>query len=131
MRVTTSPAGISRTAALTVLANLAERWGVAKTKRHQLLGMPASTVNHWFSDLDRSGAVDDARPLDRDTLERISHLASIYNGLHRLMNEEAADRWISMPNRAFSGRRPLELLISGRFDDLIDVRRCIDRVVAR
>jgi hypothetical protein len=119
---------ISRPAALSALAALAECWKIAKTKRYLLLAGKERTVNGWFNQLDR-GEAGQAGPLDDLVLERISHLLAIYNGLHRLLSDPHADEWVSRPNLSFGGRAPIELLLSGRMDDLIDVRRYVDRAV--
>jgi len=120
---------ISRTIALGAIQSLAERWGVPKTKRYLLLGQPESTVNHWFAALKRN-ALSDA-PLDANTLERMSHLVSIYNGLHRLFAGDEADAWMRRKNRAFDERTPLDVLLTGSFENLLRVRQYVDRALLR
>ena len=112
------------------LERLANEWGVPRTKRHLLLGAREGTINRWFTKL-RRGQVDDTKPLDRGMLERISHLASIYDALHRLFVGGAADDWMTRENRAFGGRKPLDVIMSGRFEDLIIVRHHVDRSLYR
>lgn len=129
MGVRFAAGGIPRTAALNAFASLADRWNVPKTKRHLLLGQPERTVYTWFSKL-----VDEEEgntPLDATTTERISHLVSIYNGLHRLLFGDAADQWMQLPNRAFANEKPIDVLLGGRFEDVIEMRHYVDRALYR
>lgn len=129
MPVDLSSAGISKTAALTAAAAVAERWSVPKKQWFLLIGVPESTANHWFADLAR-GEIDERESLKPGVLERISHLVSIYDLLHRLVKGAQADEWMSHPNRAFGGHEPRELLLTGRFDDLLKVRNYLERAVS-
>jgi hypothetical protein len=129
MNVDLSAAGIPRAAALTAFVALTDRWGVPKTQRHELLGQPQRTFYTW---LERLAAQDtDTATLDPSTTERISHLIAIYNSLHRLIVGNGADAWMHAPNRAFSNQAPLDLLLNGRFEDLIDVRRYVETALRR
>jgi hypothetical protein len=121
--------GIPRAAALTAFAGVADRWNVPKTKRHLLLGQPERTVYTWFSKLGDKD--EDGAALDATTTERISHVVSIYNALHRLLAGNAADEWMQLPNRAFGGAKPIDVLLGGRFEDLIEIRHYVDRAVYR
>lgn len=121
--------GIPRTAALNAFSSLADRWNVPKTKRHLLLGQPERTVYTWLSKL--ANEKEGATPLDPTTTERISHLVSIYNGLHRLLSGKAADEWMGLSNRAFAGRKPIDVLLGGRFEDVIEMRHYVDRALYR
>jgi uncharacterized protein (DUF2384 family) len=125
-----APENLSKTQALAALAAVAERWKIPRTKRYVLLGVGESTANHWFADLER-GALDDRIPLKPTVVERISHIVHIYNGLHRLVNDPYADEWPHRPNRAFGGQKPIHLLLSGRGDAIVDIRRYVDRAVFR
>jgi hypothetical protein len=124
---------ISPRVVLTAIAAVADRWGVARGQRHLLLGVSESTANHWFSEIAR-GEFPEDRDVKAITLERASHVVSIYDGLHRLIagkldGRGAADCWMSEPNRAFGGRKPIELILSGRMDDLFAVRSYVDRAI--
>jgi putative toxin-antitoxin system antitoxin component (TIGR02293 family) len=108
--------------AMKALGRLAERWKLKRNDIPQLLARPDRTVRRWF---ERDGGT-----LDPDVLERISHLVGIYDGLHRLFGDAAyADRWVHEPNAAFRNRRPLELLRSGSFTTLVQVRRYIEQAL--
>lgn len=49
---------------------------------------------------------------NRDLLECISHLLGIHKSLRLLYpeNPEMRDRWMSLPNEAFGGNRPLDVV---------------------
>ncbi|MDE2571482.1 MAG: DUF2384 domain-containing protein [bacterium] len=115
---------ISRSVALKAVGRIAERWGLGKPELARVLGMlPARTVRDWF-ERDRN------EPLPHDVVERISHLIGIYDGLHRLFGDDAyADRWIAIKNEAFGSREPRELLLSGSFTALVDIRRYVERAL--
>jgi len=130
MGVGVSPASVSKTAALSAVAAVAERWGIQKTDRYRLIGVPESTANHWFGLLQR-GKLDDREPLKPALLERISHVVSIYDLLHRLIKGDEADRWMHQPNAACGGQCPRELVLSGRSDDLLRVRWYLDRIASQ
>lgn len=130
MSVDLSSAGISKTAALSVVRAIAEKWDVQKTARYQLLGVPESTANHWFSALDR-GDIDQKEVLKAAVLERISHIASIYDLSHRLVKGNEADAWMQRGNSAFGGQAPIALVMNGRAEDLIRVRWYLERVASR
>jgi uncharacterized protein (DUF2384 family) len=114
---------VSPSIALKALGRLAERWALKRRDIARLVARPERTVRGWF---ERGGA----SALDRDVLERISHLVGIYDGLHRLFGDAAyADRWIHENNAAFANRSPLELLASGSFTALVEVRRYIEQAL--
>jgi uncharacterized protein (DUF2384 family) len=114
---------IPRSVALKALERIAERWNLKRRQIPDLVGRPARTVRDWF-DRDRGA-------LEPDVNERISHLVGIYDGLHRLFGDgDYADRWIHEPNAAFAGHPPRDLLLSGRFTALVEVRRYIEQALS-
>lgn len=118
---------VSRRVGMRAFVNLAGRWKIEKGAWPALLGRSSpNTIRHWI----KAGADRDA-PLEADVQERLSHLLSIYDGLHRLFGDDAyADAWIRTENRAFGGQTPLSRLLTGRFSDLYDVRLYIERALA-
>jgi hypothetical protein len=109
--------------ALRAFERLADAWQLSNDERRKLLGdLPPST---YFKYRRAPGA---AR-LTRDTLERISHLLSIFKSINVLLpRRESADAWIRRPNAAslFKGRSALDYILSGGFAGLVDVRRYLD-----
>ncbi|MDQ2680484.1 MAG: MbcA/ParS/Xre antitoxin family protein [Candidatus Eremiobacteraeota bacterium] len=59
-------------------------------------------------------------------------MLGIYDGLHRLFGDaDYADRWIHQPNQAFDGHAPSELLLTGTFTALVEVRCYIEQALIR
>ncbi|MFB6458602.1 antitoxin Xre/MbcA/ParS toxin-binding domain-containing protein [Bradyrhizobium tunisiense] len=112
----TSPANPSP---LDVFFKLAEIWDLTTEQQVKLLGSPGrSTYFRWRKD---------GGDLSADTLERISHLGSIYKALSILLDSpEAAIGWIRRPNRFFDGASALDIMLSGNLSDIIRVRQYVD-----
>lgn len=112
-------------AALEAFTRIAGLWGLTTAEQRTLLGaIPESTYFKYLRD-------PKAVRLSADTLERISHLLGIFKSLNILLpRREAADAWIRRPNNAalFKGRSALGYMLSGRFEDLVAVRRYLDTV---
>jgi putative toxin-antitoxin system antitoxin component (TIGR02293 family) len=119
-----APQTVSRSVALKALSRIAERWQLRRQDLSGLLGrVPGRTLRDWYE--------RDRGQLSPDAIERISHIVAIYDGLHRLFGDsDYADRWIHNPNDAFGGSKPVELLLSGSFTALVNVRQYIDRALA-
>src|SRR3981189_352582 len=98
---------------------LAEIWDLTTDQQIKLLGSPArSTYFRWRKD---------GGDVSVDTLERISHLGSVYKALGILLDSpEAAVRWIRQPNRYFEGASALEIMLTGNLSDIIRVRQYVD-----
>jgi uncharacterized protein (DUF2384 family) len=104
---------------LDVFFKLAEIWDLSTEQQVKLLGSPGrSTYFRWRKDGGNVSA---------DTLERISHLGSVYKALSILLDSpEAAIRWIRRPNRFFDGASALDIMLSGNLSDIIRVRQYVD-----
>lgn len=98
---------------------LAEIWDLSTEQQIKLLGSPArSTYFRWRKD---------GGDVSADTLERISHLGSIYKALSILLDSsEAVVSWIRRPNRYFEGATALDVMLSGNLSDIIRVRQYVD-----
>jgi Antitoxin Xre/MbcA/ParS C-terminal toxin-binding domain/Antitoxin Xre-like helix-turn-helix domain len=121
---------IPRRVGIRAFINLAARWGLEKSAWPVLLGRSSpNTIRAWIKAAERNEDRD--APLEADVQERLSHLISIYDGLHRLFGDEAyADAWIRTENRAFGGDTPLSRMLSGKFADLYEVRLYVERALA-
>lgn len=96
--------------------SLARRWSLSDDEQLILLGVSSkSTLRRW-----RRGNV---MALRRETFERLSLLFRIFTALHLFFDERRADEWVRLPNKAalFGGRSALELMLSGRIEDLYDI----------
>lgn len=105
--------------ALKVFFTLADAWELPTDQQILLLGSPArSTFFKWKKD---GGLVS------RDTEERISNLLSIYKALQILIPDPvAADAWVRRPNAYFDGASALSIMLGGRLEDILQVRRYVD-----
>lgn len=106
--------------ALRTFFRIAEAWRLSEAEQMRILSVDEpSTLQDW-----KSGLVV---TISRETLERISCVFGIYEGLHILV-PASADDWIHKPNDApmFGGEPALCRLSSGKFADLILIRRYID-----
>jgi hypothetical protein len=125
MPLLTSPHHLSRRVGLSGWKRLAQLWDIPKGSWPAILHRSDRTIFDWYANLEKP--VD----LAADIAEILSHMFSIYNGLHRLYGDnDFADQWIRLQNPAFAGARPIDLLLTGRFEDLIRVRWYIDRLNA-
>ena len=113
------PRDVQERRALEAFIKIAEAWGLTTEQQIVLLGSPArSTFFKWKKE---GGA------LPGDTLERISHVFSIYKCLNILYPDPArADQWIKRENKYWYGLSALDHMMTGKMVDLIDVRRYLD-----
>jgi len=109
--------------ALRTFLNIADRWRLSPDQRRALLGkLPESTYYKYAK-------TPEAARLSYDTLERISHLVGIFKAINILLpRPEQADGWVhrANSNSLFKGRSALEYMLSGRFEDIVTVRRHLD-----
>lgn len=109
-------------AGLRTFYRIAELWDLSVEEQMALLGLRSrSTFFKWKRD-------QKAR-LDRDQLERVSHVLGIYKALQILLPDPAAaDAWVKRPNRAepFQGHPALDLMVQGGITGLFAVRRYLD-----
>jgi hypothetical protein len=115
----TIPRDVQERTALDTFIKIAEAWGLTTEQQIVLLGSPArSTFFKWKKE---GGA------LPGDTLERISHVFSIYKCLNILFPDAGrADEWIKRQNKYWLGQSALDHMMSGTMANIIDVRRYLD-----
>lgn len=106
-------------AGLEAFFNIAELWRLSTEEQIRLLGSPArSTFFKWKKD---GGAIP------ADTLERISHVLSIFKALEILIPDAgAADSWIQRTNDYFDGQSALNVMLGGQVVDIYRVRQYLD-----
>ncbi len=100
---------------------IARAWGLTDKQAATLLGAGLSTYRRWKQNPERA--------LDIGPMERLSLLLGIYKDLQILVpRTDAADEWVHRPNRnpLFGGRTPLQRMLGGLTQDLVDVRRHLD-----
>jgi hypothetical protein len=109
-------------AAVAMLERLAEHWSLRGDEREMLLGgIPKSTWSEWRQR-------PRAARIKSDTRERIANLFTIDLNAHALFAAEFADRWVREPNAAFGGASPISTMLRGKVEDIITVRRYLERI---
>jgi uncharacterized protein (DUF2384 family) len=98
---------------------LAEEWSLTTDQQIRLLGSPArSTFFKWK----KEGGL-----IPGDTLERISHMVSIYKALHILFSDpDRANAWLRRPNNYFEDHSALDVMLGGKVADIYRVRAYVD-----
>jgi Protein of unknown function (DUF2384) len=98
---------------------IADKWGLSTDEQLNLLGSPGrSTFFKWKKE---------GGSLPKDTLERVSHILSIYKCLEILFPvPERADSWVKKPNEYFQGMSALEVMLGGQVVDIYRVRQYLD-----
>lgn len=98
---------------------MAERWNLSTDQQITLLGSPPrSTFFKWKKE---GGAVPP------DTVERLSHLLSIWKALQILFtSDQASDAWMHASNDFFNGDSALDVMLGGKVIDIYAVRRYLD-----
>lgn len=98
---------------------IAELWRLSSDEQIKLLGSPArSTYFKWKKD----GGV-----IPADTLERISHILSIFKALEILIPDaDSADSWVRRENDYFDGQSALNVMLGGQVVDIYRVRQYLD-----
>lgn len=100
---------------------IASAWRLTDGQAARLLGTPLSTYRRWKR--------APKAALDVTHMERLSLLLGIYKNLEILLpNPDAADGWVTQPNRnpMFGGKTPLDRMLGGLTQDLLAVRRHLD-----
>lgn len=104
---------------LRAFESIADRWKLSVAERSAILGLSPSTYRRVRSRSEAS--------LDRNALERISHVLGIYKALHVLFSDDQrADTWIDRNSIDFGDRPARERLTTGLVTDLVHVRRYLD-----
>ncbi len=115
---------IDLTAIARVLLQAFDHWGVSKVDQLALLGLNPrnqSTLKRM-----RDGGGISTR---RDALERSAHLLAIHKQLRTLFphNRDVAYGWMTIPNKAFNGISPINLIRDFGFTGLLMVRGYLDK----
>jgi uncharacterized protein (DUF2384 family) len=106
-------------AELEAFFSIADKWRLSGDDQIKLLGSPGrSTFFRWKKE---GGA------LPNDTVERLSHILSIWKALRILFTvDERGEEWIRRPNDFFDGASALEIMLQGGVADIYRVRQYLD-----
>lgn len=129
-----SPDGRLVAAGLRTFANIANAWDLTAEDVAKLLGV--SQANYYRlqqTAVKESEAPPDGKAVVREQLadaalqERLSLLLGIYGDLQSYYAKDRAfgEIWVLQPNtnRVFDGKRPIDVMLSGRLSDLWLLRR--------
>ncbi|MDB5072885.1 MAG: hypothetical protein JWM87_3996 [Candidatus Eremiobacteraeota bacterium] len=109
-------------ASVAMFERLAEHWSLRWDERERLLGgIAKSTWSEWRQRPMLARIKPDAR-------ERIANLFTIDLNAHSLFAPEFADHWVRQLNIEFGGESPLAIMLRGKVEDVISVRRYLERV---
>lgn len=110
---TTQPAGLE------AFFEIAERWDLSTDQQITLLGSPGrSTFFKWKKE---------GGNLPNDTVERLSHIVSIWKALRILFTrDDRGEAWINRANDYWDGQSALEVMLGGKMADILKVRQYVD-----
>jgi uncharacterized protein (DUF2384 family) len=109
----------TQAAELEAFFKIAESWNLSTEQQIALLGSPGrSTFFKWKKE---------GGNLPNDTIERLSHILSIWKALRILFTrDDRGEEWIARPNDYWDGRTALEVMLDGKMADIMEVRQYID-----
>ena len=109
----------SHTAGLEAFFEIAESWNLTTDQQIVLLGSPGrSTFFKWKKD---------GGNLPNDTIERLSHLLSIWKALRILFTrDDRGEAWMVSSNDYWDGRSALDVMLGGKMADILQVRQYVD-----
>jgi uncharacterized protein (DUF2384 family) len=111
-------------AAFKAVATIADALGLTWQERCALLDIPRSTYHRWLLHGVKA---------DQDKQDRIAYLLGIYHLAGTAFpGAGGAKGWLTRPNPhpAFKGSRPLDRMLAGRMEDLIEVFQILRGVEA-
>lgn len=110
-------------AVIPVVLNILDKWQCSEEEKRALLGqLPRSS----FYRLQKS---PESVRVTVDLADRLAYLLNIHAGLRLILSDpDSVYGWVRRPNNHiwFQGRSAMEIMASGRMEDLIDVFRHID-----
>ncbi len=106
------------------LMTMLEDWGLDADSKIALLGLPDSVRSRML----RRYQDDTPLPVDDTVCKHLEQLVGIADALRTTYprSPQMGTRWLQRPCRQFSGERPLMLMIEGRINGMMQVRRHLD-----
>ncbi|MEX2168132.1 MAG: hypothetical protein WD851_02390 [Pirellulales bacterium] len=87
---------------------LREKLGVNRRLFSRVSGFSERAIADWEAD----------KPLSEASLQRMRELSRLQRALSGIMKQEFVGQWLSTPNAAFDGLKPLEVIERGEMDRL-------------
>ncbi|MDX1635277.1 MAG: MbcA/ParS/Xre antitoxin family protein [Marinobacter sp.] len=109
--------------AIPVVLNILDKWQCTEEEKRALLGQLPRSSFYRLQKTPQSVRVT------VDLADRLAYLLNIHAGLRLILSDpESVYGWVRRPNDHvwFRGRSAMEIMASGRMEDLIDVFRHID-----
>lgn len=106
--------------ALQIFFNVCKLWELTEEQEYILLGISDKDIFYKLK------SRKTANSLEKETLERISHLLNIYKNLNILLGSpEAAKKWIKKPNKAdlFKGESALFYMLKNNLNEIYEVHK--------
>ena len=85
---------------------LRERLGVSRKTFSRVVGFSERAIAGWEAD----------KPLSDACLQRMREMSRLQQALANVMREDYVGTWLAMPNNAFSGFKPIEVIERGEID---------------
>jgi Protein of unknown function (DUF2384) len=106
-----------------MVVSLLDRWELPLNDQAALLGLSAQSRSSIARYRRGEPLADSA-----DLLSRAGHLLGIHKALRIMFPHDRglAYRWVSTPNRRFSGARPLDIMKRHGYEGILAVRRYLD-----
>lgn len=112
-----------RTALARMVMNLFDHWQIGSAEQTALLGLAESSRSS-LARYRKGEPLSD----NRDLIDRVGHLLGIHRALRIIFpyNQDLVYRWPTVPNEAFGGKSPVEVMREQGFLGLLMVRRYLD-----
>lgn len=93
------------------LVDEVRRFGLTTSEIAEITGVKERQVQHW--------AAGTSKP-QGDTRDRLVDIHYVVQQLKEVYKPEGIEIWLHARNRGLAGRRPIELLIEGEFESVIN-----------
>lgn len=112
-----------RVALSKMVTKLFDLWNLSSADKAALLGLSEGSRSA-IARYGRGGPLAD----NRDLFDRVTYLLSIHRSLRILFpkNRDIVYRWMTMPNRQFDSRTPVQVIREQGFLGLLIVKRYLD-----
>jgi uncharacterized protein (DUF2384 family) len=112
---------------LKAVFNILDEWGCSPEQSVLTLGLEKSAYDDCRKDINKASLSDEQQ-------ERVSYIVNMHAALRMIFdNSENVYGFMSMNNHNafFDGRKPIDIIASGRLDDLSNTFKRIDCLVIR
>jgi hypothetical protein len=107
--------------------DILDKWGCSPEQSMLILGLEKTAYDEYLKDMNKVRLSD-------EQLQRVNYILNIHAALRVLFeNPENLYGFMSMNNHNafFDGRKPIDIIASGRLEDLTNISNRIDSLVIR